>query len=146
MFPKYTVTLATYFDKTVDENKNEVYKIVRSTIAVLKIPEDTIITIQEFDEAQLNSENLIEKTYEVAKNYDNSKVIIADTPFALTKQGDSYETVITNTKELINTGFGTILNVTSKINRNDPCLCGSGKKFKKCCIEKPEVRQKIHYV
>ena len=22
------------------------------------------------------------------------------------------------------------------INRNDPCPCGSGKKFKKCCIEK----------
>ena len=21
----------------------------------------------------------------------------------------------------------------SKINRNDPCPCGSGKKFKKCC-------------
>ncbi|MBP9707962.1 MAG: SEC-C domain-containing protein [Oligoflexales bacterium] len=22
-----------------------------------------------------------------------------------------------------------------KIGRNDPCLCGSGKKFKKCCLE-----------
>lgn len=22
-----------------------------------------------------------------------------------------------------------------KIGRNDPCLCGSGKKFKKCCID-----------
>ena len=21
-----------------------------------------------------------------------------------------------------------------KIGRNDPCLCGSGKKFKKCCL------------
>lgn len=21
--------------------------------------------------------------------------------------------------------------------RNDPCFCGSGKKFKKCCIDKP---------
>ena len=25
----------------------------------------------------------------------------------------------------------------SKINRNDACPCGSGKKFKKCCIDKP---------
>jgi len=24
------------------------------------------------------------------------------------------------------------------IGRNDPCPCGSGKKFKKCCIDKPE--------
>ena len=23
-----------------------------------------------------------------------------------------------------------------KVGRNDPCLCGSGKKFKKCCIDK----------
>ncbi len=24
-------------------------------------------------------------------------------------------------------------------NRNDPCLCGSGKKYKKCCLLKPEL-------
>ncbi len=24
----------------------------------------------------------------------------------------------------------------SKVSRNDPCPCGSGKKFKKCCIDK----------
>jgi len=27
---------------------------------------------------------------------------------------------------------------TKKIGRNDPCVCGSGKKFKKCCYLKPE--------
>ena len=26
--------------------------------------------------------------------------------------------------------------VSNKINRNDPCPCGSGKKYKKCCIDK----------
>lgn len=25
-----------------------------------------------------------------------------------------------------------------KVGRNDPCPCGSGKKFKKCCLNKPE--------
>ncbi|MFO7847250.1 MAG: SEC-C metal-binding domain-containing protein [Balneolaceae bacterium] len=25
-----------------------------------------------------------------------------------------------------------------KINRNDPCHCGSGKKYKNCCMEKDE--------
>lgn len=25
---------------------------------------------------------------------------------------------------------------SEKIGRNDPCPCGSGKKFKKCCIKK----------
>ncbi|MCC6810746.1 MAG: SEC-C domain-containing protein [Deltaproteobacteria bacterium] len=27
----------------------------------------------------------------------------------------------------------------SKVGRNDPCPCGSGKKFKSCCIDKPTV-------
>ena len=25
---------------------------------------------------------------------------------------------------------------TVKIGRNEPCLCGSGKKYKKCCLNK----------
>jgi len=28
------------------------------------------------------------------------------------------------------------------INRNDPCHCGSGKKYKKCCMEKDRVRER----
>jgi SEC-C motif domain protein len=28
---------------------------------------------------------------------------------------------------------GTIIPSKTTINRNDPCTCGSGKKFKKCC-------------
>jgi uncharacterized protein YecA (UPF0149 family) len=28
------------------------------------------------------------------------------------------------------------IRTTPKIGRNDPCPCGSGKKFKKCCLEK----------
>ncbi len=27
-----------------------------------------------------------------------------------------------------------IVSVTSKIGRNDPCPCGSGQKYKKCCL------------
>ena len=29
-------------------------------------------------------------------------------------------------------------NVCIKIGRNDPCPCGSGKKYKKCCLNKPK--------
>ncbi len=32
-----------------------------------------------------------------------------------------------------------------KVGRNDPCPCGSGKKFKKCCLEKNvQVRPSVH--
>lgn len=27
--------------------------------------------------------------------------------------------------------------MNEKIGRNDPCFCGSGKKYKNCCIGKP---------
>ena len=26
-----------------------------------------------------------------------------------------------------------------KIGRNDPCLCGSGKKYKKCCLNEEDL-------
>jgi preprotein translocase subunit SecA len=30
---------------------------------------------------------------------------------------------------------GTIRRDAPKVGRNDPCPCGSGKKYKKCCLE-----------
>ncbi|MDD4298987.1 MAG: SEC-C metal-binding domain-containing protein, partial [Bacilli bacterium] len=33
-------------------------------------------------------------------------------------------------KQVVVNGAGT------KVNRNDPCPCGSGKKYKKCCYPK----------
>ncbi len=30
-------------------------------------------------------------------------------------------------------GTGPITRATPKVGRNDPCTCGSGKKYKKCC-------------
>lgn len=30
----------------------------------------------------------------------------------------------------------TIVRTTKKVGRNDPCPCGSGKKYKKCCLKK----------
>lgn len=31
----------------------------------------------------------------------------------------------------------------SKVGRNDPCPCGSGRKYKACCANKAESRSKI---
>jgi hypothetical protein len=33
---------------------------------------------------------------------------------------------------------------TEKTGRNEPCHCGSGKKYKKCCMPKSEVEQRIN--
>ena len=34
---------------------------------------------------------------------------------------------------------------STKIGRNDPCPCGSGKKFKKCCASKPDQLAQRHH-
>jgi hypothetical protein len=31
-----------------------------------------------------------------------------------------------------------------KIGRNDPCVCGSGKKYKKCCLALADAEQAGH--
>lgn len=36
-------------------------------------------------------------------------------------------------------GGGTVVRVGPKVGRNDSCPCGSGKKYKKCCIENDPV-------
>lgn len=33
----------------------------------------------------------------------------------------------------------TAVNDGEKIGRNDPCPCGSGKKYKKCCLEQDRI-------
>ena len=32
-----------------------------------------------------------------------------------------------------------------KLGRNDPCPCGSGKKYKKCCLPKDEEEKRNRY-
>ncbi len=34
--------------------------------------------------------------------------------------------------------------MTKKAGRNDPCPCGSGKKYKQCCLLQPEEPKKIY--
>lgn len=33
--------------------------------------------------------------------------------------------------------------MNKKVGRNDPCPCGSGKKFKKCCEQRLSVKNKL---
>jgi hypothetical protein len=35
--------------------------------------------------------------------------------------------------------------MTEKIKRNDPCPCGSGKKYKKCCMDKTTTTKMIDF-
>jgi len=33
--------------------------------------------------------------------------------------------------------------MTDKVSRNDPCPCGSGKKYKSCCWSKKHTKRKL---
>lgn len=37
----------------------------------------------------------------------------------------------------------SIREILSQVGRNDPCICGSGDKFKRCCLPKLEERQRL---
>lgn len=39
---------------------------------------------------------------------------------------------ISDVERLLNPS--TPIRIEAKVNRNDPCPCGSGKKYKKCCM------------
>ena len=56
-------------------------------------------------------------------------------------ESDDYDTATIKNKEFIDYFFMkniARLNITTKrkIGRNEPCPCGSGKKYKKCCLNK----------
>jgi SWIM/SEC-C metal-binding protein len=41
----------------------------------------------------------------------------------------------TSQPSMRNSDITTIVHETPKVGRNDPCPCGSGKKYKKCCMQ-----------
>ena len=43
---------------------------------------------------------------------------------------------IRNDMEPMGVPIRTVRRTKKKIGRNEPCPCGSGSKFKKCCIKK----------
>lgn len=49
-------------------------------------------------------------------------------PVYLWQQGENGEVLVHDASQ-----FGSFVRDTPKVGRNDPCPCGSGKKYKKCC-------------
>jgi SEC-C motif len=42
---------------------------------------------------------------------------------------------------LTRSATGSPISTRVKTGRNDPCPCGSGRKYKKCCLNKPKARR-----
>ena len=55
-----------------------------------------------------------------------------DSPFVEERQKLEMEDYLSHLRTIKR---GTKKNITKKVGRNDPCICGSGKKYKKCCLK-----------
>ncbi len=79
------------------------------------------------------------------------KLVDEDTKVSAKEREECFDTFMAYCKgpaiDLINDTSGqtlatgiTMRRAVEKIGRNDPCPCGSGKKYKQCCIEKDQER------
>ncbi len=86
---------------------------------------------QELDLEELNEESTIDITIDYEKLYYNMMKAKADWLYGLPQ----WETLLSEEKKKeLRMKLHADSHVTvEKIGRNDPCPCGSGKKYKKCC-------------
>ena len=82
---------------------------------------------------------------EIAKNMSTNNMImseIAKAPENYEDKKEALQSAIDNQKMIESMArykaAHTPIVKKYKINRNDKCPCGSGLKFKNCCIDKPE--------
>jgi SWIM/SEC-C metal-binding protein len=45
---------------------------------------------------------------------------------------------ITDVSKLLHPERFTVQNTAPSVGRNDPCTCGSGRKYKHCCLRSPK--------
>lgn len=70
---------------------------------------------------------VMQKMIDVAKEHHDKEDGVT------TKVLEKGKTVYDRMKESAVTGAGSQVKNANKVGRNDPCPCGSGKKYKKCC-------------
>lgn len=86
---------------------------------------------QEVKLEELTEESALNQTFEPEKLYYNMLVAKANWLYDLPEWGD----ILTESQRRdIRMRYNLDSRATSeKVGRNDPCPCGSGKKYKKCC-------------
>jgi len=119
------------FNKNVDEGKSTESKIkllsmeeAREMGMDIKIPDSYLATAKNKDDAGLNQavDHSLLFGGDYSKKLTNHMEDTMD--FAREYGWKNYDRVPNYRRE------------TPKISRNEPCTCGSGKKYKKCCINK----------
>ena len=87
------------------------------------------------DIESLSEDSVITLSINLEKLYYNMLYAKADWLYSL-PQWDSILTVEKRKEIKKEYNESRIVKNENKVGRNDPCPCGSGKKYKKCCIDK----------
>lgn len=90
---------------------------------------------EEVDLSALTEESEMDYTLNFKKLYLNMHKAKAEWLYSI----EAWNTILTEEeqKEIKREYAETItVRIENRIGRNDPCPCGSGKKYKKCCIDK----------
>lgn len=89
--------------------------------------------VKELDIDALTEDTVLSAEIDFEKLYWNMHEAKADWLYNL----EQWEGVLSEErrKELTREFRQSKIAVSSKVGRNDPCPCGSGKKYKKCCLQ-----------
>ncbi len=108
-------------DISLDEMKNEVKELYKHKLISIGYAGDFESLLAD----ERNESNIIEKIPGMYEMYQDAVATWAD--YKEDKDDDDYDDWDTPVKSVVPT--------EPKIGRNDPCPCGSGKKYKKCCLK-----------
>ncbi len=112
--------------KNSDSPKKEILSITKIYDEYKSWNDDDFDEYDEYDEYDDElSEDFVDKLYEQVLNIETNH------------KNDNNNNNNIPKRHIANYNDGEpIVNETPKIGRNEPCPCGSGKKYKKCCINK----------
>ena len=108
-------------DISLDEMKNEVKELYKHKLISIGYAGDFESLLAD----ERNESNIIEKIPGMYEMYQDAVATWAD--YKEDKDDDDYNDWDKPVKSVVPT--------EPKIGRNDPCPCGSGKKYKKCCLK-----------
>lgn len=129
--------LRKYILRNFDIEESDVLDILDNVIVISNMDQKPTAPLQYLNEVfEFNSEKQLQEFIPLVMNATNDVrlwMLKGHTPSEITQMNNS------NFKELPKGEFvlqneDTSPIKKSKIGRNDPCPCGSGKKYKKCCI------------
>ena len=138
---KYLRDLIKLYNYQYDEIYNELIDIITTT-KLTNMIEDVKLLFQNHSvnlDYNGDYDSFIDNLFSYDKTYQEEIYQVEDAIKELSrfdKFNNNNEDMVKKLNNYLEQDLANNTNTYSKAGRNDPCPCGSGKKFKKCCIDK----------